>query len=113
MTFDISTQNNTATSASGDYVSNTVTNQTITAGNSSYTFDVTVNGDTLVEIDEGFLVNVTNVVGATVLDDIGQGTIQNDDTANLVISQLYGGGGNTAPRSHTTSLRSLIAERRL
>ena len=31
----------------------------------------------------------------TSADDTGQGTIQNDDTPLLVISQLYGGGGNT------------------
>jgi uncharacterized repeat protein (TIGR01451 family) len=95
VTFAISTHDNTATTADGDYVSKTLTNQTITAGNSSNTFEVTVNGDTLVEKDEALSVNVTNVVGATVSDGIGLGTIQNDDAANLVISQLYGGGGNT------------------
>jgi hypothetical protein len=72
-----------------------LTAQTITAGNTSYTFDVTVNGDTLVEPDETFFVNLANVVNASVSDGQGQGIIQNDDTANLVVSQLYAGGGNT------------------
>lgn len=95
VTFDISTQDNTAMAASGDYLSRSLTNQTIPSGQQTYTFDVTVNGDTLVESNETFLVNVTNVVNATVADAQGQGTLQNDDTANLVISEVYGGGGNS------------------
>jgi len=95
VTFDIATQDNTATSASGDYVARNLTGQTIPTGQQTYTFDVTVNGDTLVEANETFFVNVTNVSGATVTDGQGQGTITNDDAANLVISQVYGGSGNT------------------
>ena len=45
--------------------------------------------------------NVTNASGATITDDQGLGTIQNDDTASLVISRLYAGGGNSG-RSSTT-----------
>ncbi len=93
VTFDIATADGTATAASGDYVTRSLTSQTIPAGQSSYTFDVTVNGDTLVESNETFLVNITNVSGGTVNDSQGQGTIQNDDTPNLVISQVYPGGG--------------------
>jgi uncharacterized repeat protein (TIGR01451 family) len=95
ITFNISTQDDTATASSGDYVSKTLTNQTIPAGATTYTFDVTVNGDTLVEPDETFMVKLTAVSGAAVSDDTGPGTIQNDDTPNVVVSQLYGGGGNT------------------
>ena len=95
VTFDIATQDHTATSSSVDYVAKNLTGQNIPAGKSTYTFDVVVNGDTLVEPDESFLVNVSNVTGATVSDAQGEGTIHNDDTALLVISQLYGGGGNS------------------
>ena len=95
VTFDIATEDNTATSGSGDYVAKSLTNQTIASGHSSYTFDITVNGDTLVEPGESFFVNVTNVSGAAVSDGQGEGTIQNDDVADLVISQLYSGGGNS------------------
>ncbi|HEX8844854.1 MAG TPA: Calx-beta domain-containing protein [Pyrinomonadaceae bacterium] len=94
VTFDIATQDNTATTANNDYVAKSLTGQTIPTGQQTYTFDVTVNGDTLVEADETFFVNVTNVSGADVGDAQGLGTIQNDDTANLVISQLYQSGGN-------------------
>ncbi len=95
VTFDIATADGTATTAGNDYVAKSLTSQTITSGNQTYTFDVSVNGDMLVEPNETFFVNVTNVTGATVVDGQGQGTIQNDDTANLVISQVYGGGNNT------------------
>lgn len=95
VTFDIATADGTATTAGNDYLAHTLTNQTIPAGQSSYTFDVTVNGDKLVEPNENFFVNVTNVSGATVSDSQGQGSIQNDDVADLKISQVYGGGNNS------------------
>src|SRR5205085_11242992 len=67
VTFDIATQDDSATAGS-DYVAHTLTSQTIPAGQQTYTFDVTVNGDTAVEPDEIFFVNVTSVTGANVTD---------------------------------------------
>ncbi len=81
VTFDIATADNTATTADNDYVGQTLASQSIPEGSTSYTFDVTVNGDTAIEPDEIFYVNVTDVVGATVVDGQGQGTILNDDAA--------------------------------
>ena len=78
VTFDIATANGTA--AGGvDYVSSSLTGQTIPAGSSTYTFTVQVNGDALNEPSETFFVNVTNVVNAVVVDGQGVGTIVNDD----------------------------------
>jgi uncharacterized protein (TIGR03437 family) len=102
VTFNIATQDNTATVDDGnpatigdnDYVAKSLTAQTIAEGSQDYTFDVTVNGDLIVEPDESFFVNVSSVSGATVTDGQGLGTIQNDDTPMLVISQIYGGGNN-------------------
>lgn len=98
VTFDISTQNDSATTADNDYVAKTLVSQSISGGSSTYNFDVTVNGDTNFEPNETFFVNVTNVAGATVSDGTGVGTITNDDcppaAAHVVISQVYGGGGN-------------------
>lgn len=85
VTFDIATADNGAT-AGVDYVANTLTGQTIAAGASSYTFTVVVNGDTVVEPNENFFVNITNVVGATVGDAQGLGTITNDDQPPGVLS---------------------------
>ena len=98
VTFDIATQNNSATTADNDYVAKSLTGQTIPENSTSYTFDVTVNGDTNFEPNESFFVNVTNVSGATINDGQGVGTITNDDCppspGDVVISQVYGGGGN-------------------
>ncbi|HKR00189.1 MAG TPA: lamin tail domain-containing protein [Pyrinomonadaceae bacterium] len=101
VTFDIATADGTAqddnpATEDNDYVARSLTGQTIPEGQQTYTFDVTVNGDTLVENDETFNVNVTNVSGAILSDGLGVGTIQNDDAANLVISQVYGGGNNSS-----------------
>jgi hypothetical protein len=99
VTFDIATADGTAQDGNpagedNDYVARSLTGQSIAAGQQTFTFDVTVNGDRLVEPDETFFVNVTNVTGATVSDGQGLGTILNNDTAVLVISQIYGGGNN-------------------
>ena len=105
VTFDISTQDDSATTANNDYVGKSLVGQSIPNGSSTYSFDVTVNGDTAFEPNETFFVNVTNVVGATPSDGTGVGTITNDDcpppAADIVISQVYGGGGNAgAPFTH-------------
>ena len=95
VTFDIATADGTARAGGDDYLAKTLTAQTIPAGQQTYRFDVVVNGDTLVETNETFVVNVTKVTVATTVDSEGVGTIQNDDTGNLVISQVYAGGGNS------------------
>ena len=100
VTFDISTQNDSATTADNDYIGKTLLAQSIPNGSDTYSFDVTVNGDTNFESNETFFVNVTNVTGAAVVDGQGLGTITNDDcpvvVGDVVISQVYGGGGNAS-----------------
>jgi len=78
VTYSIATANGTASSSS-DYVASSLAGQVISAGQTSKTFSVTVNGDTLVETSERVRVNISNVVGATVADALGIGTITNDD----------------------------------
>lgn len=99
VTFNIATQDDTATAADNDYQSKSLIGQLIPMGQQTYTFDVTVNGDTNVEVNETFFVNVTSVLGAVVADGQGAGTITNDDFVapafEVVISQVYGGGGNS------------------
>lgn len=96
VTFDIATQDNTATTANNDYVARSLTSQTITQGNSSFTFDVTINGDTTTEPNETFFVNVTNVTGAILGDGQGTGTISNDDFTLTPIHDIQG-SGNVSP----------------
>ena len=59
VTFDIATQNNSATTADNDYIGKSLTGQTIPENQTTYTFDVLVNGDTNFEPTETFFVNVT------------------------------------------------------
>jgi hypothetical protein len=89
VTFDIATADGAA-AADIDYVANALTGQTIPAGETSYTFSVTVNGDTAIEPNEDFFVNITNVTGATVADGQGAGTIENDDVAALPAASVAG-----------------------
>jgi predicted extracellular nuclease len=88
--FDIATQDNTATTADNDYQQKSLTGQTIPQGSSTYNFDVLVNGDTNAEPNETFFVNVTNVSGATVSDGQGLGTISNDDVTLTPIHTIQG-----------------------
>jgi hypothetical protein len=81
--------------AGTDYVT---ANGTVTfdPGQTSKPVTITINGDTLVEPNETFFVNLTNAsAGSTITDSQGVGTITNDDTPQLVISQIYPGGGLT------------------
>jgi hypothetical protein len=94
VTVDYATADGTATAPS-DYQSTSGT-LTFNPGETTKTITVTINGDTLVEPNETFFVNLSNQsAGVIVSDAQGVGTITNDDTADLVISQVYGGGGNT------------------
>ena len=65
--------------AGSDYTAIINVSGSIAQGNPSTTVSVTVNGDTVFEPNETFLVNLTNVNGATVTDAQGLGTITNDD----------------------------------
>jgi uncharacterized repeat protein (TIGR01451 family) len=101
VTFDIATADGTATQPS-DYTQKSLTGQTIPAGSSTYSFTVLVNGDVTPETNETFLVNVTNVTGATVTDGQGQGTIVNDDAApNLTINDVSLNEGNAGTTTFT------------
>ncbi len=108
VTFDIATADNSATTANLDYVAKSLTGQTIPSGNNSYSFDVTINGDTAVESSETYFVNVTNVTGATVVDGQGTGTITNDD---FVITEIHAiqGSGNASPLAgNTVTTRGIV-----
>ena len=107
VTFDIATADGTAqddnpVTEDNDYVAKVLTSQTIPAGNSTYIFDVIVNGDTSPETNETFFVNVTNVTGATVTDGMGMGVIQNDDAApDLTINDVTLNEGNAGTTTFT------------
>ncbi|HRX25000.1 MAG TPA: Ig-like domain-containing protein, partial [Chitinophagales bacterium] len=77
----------TATIADSDYGTATGT-LTFIAGETSKTISVLINGDTKVEADETFTVELSNLVtngrNITLADGSGQGTITNDDNAPVL-----------------------------
>ena len=73
------TTDNIATSPS-DYTAIPLTTINFASGGSLIqTVTVIVKGDTAVESDETFFVNLSNCVGCSITDNQGVGTIQNDD----------------------------------
>src|SRR5205814_5781687 len=73
-----STADGTATAPS-DYTAVGMTLLHFAAHQASAAVTVLVKGDTLVEADETFFVNLGSASGATISDGQGQGTIVNDD----------------------------------
>ena len=57
-------------------------------GPTSQQVTVTVNADTIDELDETFFVELSNATGAPILDDVGEGTIADDDNATLSIDDV-------------------------
>ncbi|HTK75955.1 MAG TPA: Calx-beta domain-containing protein [Gemmataceae bacterium] len=79
-----STANGTASSAS-DYILKSGT-LTFATGQITKTVTVQVRGDTTVEGNETFFLNLFAPTGATIADGSGKGTILNDDTAAPKVS---------------------------
>jgi hypothetical protein len=95
VTVNYATADGTATAPS-DYAAIASTQLTFLPGETTKPVSVTVNGDTTVEPDETFTVNLSGATNANIGDSQGVGTITNDDGATVVISQIYGGGGNAS-----------------
>jgi hypothetical protein len=85
VTTNYATANDTATAPS-DYVAIASTLLTFNPGDTSKNVSVTINGDVGFEPDETFFVNLSNPVNATISDNQGLGTIQNDDAQGGFIS---------------------------
>ena len=102
VTFDYATADDTATTTNNDYAAAMMSGVTITAGNTTALINVTINGDTAVEADETFFVNLTNVSGATVAKAQGTGTIKNDDVPLVPPTATVSGGGAICPSGTAT-----------
>ncbi|WP_350292795.1 Calx-beta domain-containing protein [uncultured Croceitalea sp.] len=98
--FTINTANGTAT-AGTDYVAIAGGAGTITTGTPSTTVTVVVNGDTDVEADEGFTVNLTAPTNATITDGVGAGTITNDDSSISLDADITLDEGDAGPTAFT------------
>jgi predicted extracellular nuclease len=112
VTFDIATQDGTATTANNDYIAQSLTGRSIPEGSSEYLFSVIANGDTVPEADETFFVNVTNVTGAAIADGQGKGTLVNDDGNPCAdpVTPIYAiqGSGLSTPIPGTVTTRGVI-----
>ena len=102
------TGNGSATAGS-DYVA---TSGTLLFGDNetARTISVTINGDTTVEPNQTFVVDLSGAVGATVDDGQGVGIIIDDDTAPTITSD---GGGDTATVSvaeNTTAVTTVTSD---
>ncbi len=90
VTLNYATANGTATTADNDYTAIATTPLTFNVGETSKTITVAVNGDTKVENNETFFLNLSNLQAngrnVTITDNQGQGTINDDDST--VTSQL-------------------------
>jgi hypothetical protein len=112
VTFDIATADGTAQDGNpggedNDYVAKSETGRSITSGNTSATFTVTVNGDTTPEPNETFFVNVTNITGANAGDVQGLGTINNDDVTITPIHTIQG-SGSTSPLAGSVTTAGIV-----
>ncbi|WP_353851885.1 Calx-beta domain-containing protein [Microcystis sp. LE18-22.4A] len=92
------TANGTAT-AGTDYTALPTTTLTFNPGETSKTITVAVNGDNQVELNETFFLNLSNLQAngsnVTLADNQGQGTINNDDSASIAISDVTITEGNS------------------
>ncbi|MBD2141966.1 endo-1,3-1,4-beta-glycanase ExsH [Anabaena sp. FACHB-1250] len=77
-----------ATTANNDYVATTGT-ITFTPGQTTKTLPITINGDTVGEINEAFTVLLTNAVNATLGKNEGIGIIRNDDSPGVTVTPIY------------------------
>jgi hypothetical protein len=104
VTYNIATADASA-KAGIDYTASSLNGEAIPAGQTSRTFTVPILGDTTVEPNKGFVVNVTSVVGATVTDGVANGIILNDDGPTLSIGDISTAEGNSGTTVATFTVR--------
>ncbi len=96
------TANGTATTGS-DYNAKSGT-VTFAPGQTAQTIDVAILGDTAVEANERFLVQLTSASGATIATSQGFGTILNDDVQQVLPSLAITSASTTEGNSATRNL---------
>ncbi|MEM6539987.1 MAG: gliding motility-associated C-terminal domain-containing protein, partial [Bacteroidota bacterium] len=88
--FEYTTANGTAFASDGDFDPVTNAPAQISAGDNEVELTLVVNGDEKLEGNETFFVNLSNPTNAAITDNQGQGTIINDDTAQVTITDTGG-----------------------
>lgn len=110
LTVDYATQDNTATAGS-DYISNTGALAFAGTVGETQTINVTVIGDPITEPTEIFDLVLSNISNTGVdITDVGVGTITNDDSVALTITDAtrIEGNSGTANMSFTVTLQDTV-----
>jgi gliding motility-associated-like protein/uncharacterized repeat protein (TIGR01451 family) len=106
ITFNYSTSDGTATVADNDYIAQSNGTATIRAGSDRVTITIQGNGDTKPELDETFSVTLSNPSPNAAINVASQtGTIENDDTPSISISDFSANEGD----SGTTPFNFLVS----
>ena len=92
---------NGSATAGSDYTALPATTLTFAAGQTSKTVTVNATGNTVVEPNETFGVNLSGATGATIFDSQGLGTILNDDGPTLRINDVSKTEGNSGTTAFT------------
>lgn len=109
ITVNYATANGTATTADSDYAAASGS-LSFPAGTTTKTVAVMINGDTKVEGDETFSVNLSGAANATISDANGAGLIRNDDAAvvlpavSVAEASVTEGNSGVAAMNFTVSL---------
>jgi len=111
VSFDYATADGTATAADSDYIARSGS-LAFAEGQRELTIDVPVVGDTRVEPDEAFYVNLGNVVGADVAKDQGVVSILNDDVTTLPIHAIQGSGERSPVEGQPVATTGIVTGRK-
>jgi len=110
---DYVTADNSATAADGDYVAIPTSTLEFMPGQTSKMIEVTINGDTKLEGDENFFVNLTTAINAGIADDRAIGLILNDDvepTLNVIDTFIVEGNTGTSTAQVRLRLSDISSE---
>ena len=108
VTVDYATANGTAI-APGDYAAVPLSTLTFNPGQTSRTLTVLVNGDALDEVNETYLVDLSNATNSTIADPQAIGTITDDDpfpAVSVSDATVTEGDGATAAATFTVTLNA-------
>ena len=99
----------TATTGGSDYIFSSGT-ITLDSANPTRTIIISIIGDTTVEPNETFFVNLSNPTGALISDSQGVGTILNDDTTVNLAPSVNAGPDQTITLPASASLGGTVTD---
>ena len=104
VTVDVATADHTS-KAPADYAAKAVADLTFSPGQTRRSFSVSVKGDTVVEANELFYVNLSGATNATIADAQGRATVRNDDGPTLSVADMAVAEGNSGTKTLTFTVQ--------